>query len=114
VILRRAHLEALVRVSREVFVDRMIAHIRDGQLDPEKRDEAELRELAWRALAAAESIAIVTEAGICRYVELWLAHGEMCDRRGPELLTLIDDGGLDEAAKLAAIAALVEKAALYG
>ncbi len=95
--LRAAHLEALVQVSRESFVDRMVEHL--GEHAP--------RGLIWRALDAAEDIGIVSEAGICRYIELWLEHGECCDRDGPELLALIDDGSLSEAAKLDAIEARV-------
>jgi hypothetical protein len=87
--LRAVHLEALVQVSREIFVDRMAEHL--GETVP--------RDLIWRALDAAEDI--------CRYTELWVAHGEFCDRDGPELLTLIDDGSLSEAAKLDAIEARV-------
>ncbi|HEY1548972.1 MAG TPA: hypothetical protein VGG28_14205 [Kofleriaceae bacterium] len=95
--LRAVHLEALVQVSREIFVDRMAEHL--GETVP--------RDLIWRALDAAEDIGIVSEVGICRYTELWVAHGEFCDRDGPELLTLIDDGSLSEAAKLDAIEARV-------
>ncbi|HEX4455674.1 MAG TPA: hypothetical protein VH143_32660, partial [Kofleriaceae bacterium] len=66
--LRAAHLVALVRVSREIFVDRMVEHTRDERRrDYDRLGEPALRELLWRALDAAEDIAIVSEAGICRY-----------------------------------------------
>lgn len=95
--LREGHLDALARASRETFVDRMIDHL--GRPDA--------RALVEQAIDAAEDVAIVSEAGICRYVELWLAHGVMCDRGSVEMLAVLDDGALDEAGKLDAIEELV-------
>jgi hypothetical protein len=106
--LRAAHLEALVQASREIFVDRMVEYVRDDRRgDHDRLGEQPLRELIWRALDAAEAINVVSEAGICRYIELWLDHGELCDRDGAERLVLVNDDGLDEIDKLDAIEALV-------
>lgn len=106
--LRAAHLEAMVRASREVFVDRTVEYVRDERRrDYERFGEHALRELIWRALGAAEAIDIVSEAGICRYVELWLEHGELCDRDGAERLVVVNDDSLGELDKLAAIEELV-------
>jgi hypothetical protein len=111
VILRQAHVDALARVARETFVDRMVVHVEDAF--PEQyaaRGETGTRELVERGLDAANDVAITTEAGVCSYVELWLTYGVMCDRNGVDMLLVLDDGSLSEDDKLEQLEVLVRGA----
>jgi hypothetical protein len=106
--LRQAHVDALGRAARETFVDRMVEHVAsDLPRDYEQRGELGVRALVEQALDAADDVAIVTELGVCRYVELWIRYGVMCDRASAACLLVLDDGSRGELDRLYAIEALI-------